>query len=207
MADRNTPVTVLVGDDKHPFHLEEQQLCACSPFFRSVLTNGFKETHERVVLLPEVDVETFQVFEGWLSNLKLSEFKDLDWLFDCESPVFEDLDWPLLCKFFFLTDYLQASWAQKPLLQALASKRNKNRVVPLSLIPAIYENTPPGSPLRRLWIGWVIQYTTPEIFEGDDWVFPEEFLRELAAAQVRHTQKLAKELKRARGIADSAMMR
>jgi len=52
MADRNTPVTVLVGDDKHPFHLNEQQLCACSPFFRSVLTDGFKETHERVVLLP-----------------------------------------------------------------------------------------------------------------------------------------------------------
>ena len=44
-----------------------------------MLTDGFKETHERVVLLPEVDVETFQVFEGWLSNLKLSEFKDLDW--------------------------------------------------------------------------------------------------------------------------------
>jgi hypothetical protein len=49
--------------------------------------DGFKETHERVVLLLEVDVETFQVFEGWLSKLKLSEFKELDLLFDCESPV------------------------------------------------------------------------------------------------------------------------
>lgn len=164
MADLNTPVTVLVGDDKHPFHLDVQQLCACSPFFRSVLTDGFKETHERVVLLPEVDVETFQVFERWLSNLKLSEFKDLDWPFDRRPPVFEDLDWPLLCKFFFLTDYLQALSAQKPLLQALASKLDKNRVVPLSLIPVIYENTLPGSPLRRLWIGWVIQYTTPRDF-------------------------------------------
>jgi hypothetical protein len=152
MANSNTPVTVLVGHDKHPFHLEENQLCVCSPFFRSVLTDGFKETHERVVLLQEVDVETFQVFEGWLSNLKLSEFKDLDWWFDRESLALEDLDWPLLCKFFFLTDYLQASWAQKPLLQALASKRDKNRVLPLSLIPVIYENTLPGSPLRRLWI-------------------------------------------------------
>jgi hypothetical protein len=44
MGDRNTPVAVLVGDDKHPFHLDEQQLCACSSFFRSVLTDGFKET-------------------------------------------------------------------------------------------------------------------------------------------------------------------
>ena len=56
MADRNTTVTVLVGDDKYPFHLDEQQLCACSPVFRSMLTDSFKETHERVVLLPEVDV-------------------------------------------------------------------------------------------------------------------------------------------------------
>jgi hypothetical protein len=32
-------------------------------------------------------------------------------------------------------------------------------------------------------------------------VFTEEFLRELAAAQIRHTQKLAEELKRVRGIA------
>ncbi len=46
----------------------------------------------------------------------------------------------------------------------------------------------------------------PEIFEGDDWVFPEEFLRELAAAQVRYTKKLAMELERARGMADSARM-
>jgi hypothetical protein len=44
MADRNTPVTVLGGDNKHPFHINVQQLCACSPFFRSVLTDGFKET-------------------------------------------------------------------------------------------------------------------------------------------------------------------
>jgi BTB/POZ domain len=76
MADRNTSVTVLVGVNKHPFHLEEQQLCACSPIFRAMLTDGFKETHERVVLLPEVDVETFQVLDGWISNLKLSELKD-----------------------------------------------------------------------------------------------------------------------------------
>ena len=68
--------------------------------FRAI--HGFKETLERVALLPEVDIEAFQVFEGWVSNLKLSEFKELDWLFDYGSPVFEGLDWPLLCKFFFL---------------------------------------------------------------------------------------------------------
>ena len=64
MADCNTSVTILVEDNKHPFHLDAQQLCAHSPFFHSALTNGFKETHERVVLLPDVDAETFQLFDA-----------------------------------------------------------------------------------------------------------------------------------------------
>jgi hypothetical protein len=63
MADRNTLVTVLIGVNKHPFHLEEQQLCAYSPFFLAMLTDGFKETNKRVILLPEVDIETFQVLD------------------------------------------------------------------------------------------------------------------------------------------------
>jgi hypothetical protein len=158
-----------------------------------MLRSGFMEAEERVVLLPEVDAETFWVFERWLSNR--------------EESVFEDLDLALLCKVFLLIDYLQVSSVQQPLLHALVFKRDKTRIVPLSLIPLIYENTPPGSPLRRLWVSWVVKYAIPEIFENDDWVFPEEFLRELAVAQVRHTQKLAEEVKRARGVAGSAMLR
>jgi BTB/POZ domain len=193
MADCSTSITVLVGDDKHAFHPDEQQLCACSPVFLSMLRNGFREAEERVVLLPEVDAETFRVFERWLSNRGES--------------VFEDLDLALLCKVFFLMDYLQVSSVQQPLLRALVFKRDKTRSVPLSLIPFIYENTPPGSPLRQLWVSWVVKYAIPEIFEKDDWVFPEEFLRELAAAQVRHAQKLAEEVKEVWGIANSAMLR
>ncbi len=139
-----------------------------------MLIDSLKETHERVVLLLEVDVETFRVFERWLSNLELSKFEDLDWRFNYSSPVFEDLDWALLCKFFFLTDY-QASSAQKPHLQVLASKRDKNRVVPLSLIPVIYENTLPGSPLRRLWIRWVVQYKHLRFLKVMAGCFPRSF--------------------------------
>lgn len=40
--------------------------------------------------------------------------------------------------------------------------------------------------LRRLWILWVILCGDPKIFTCDKWGFTEEFLRELAAAQVRY---------------------
>jgi hypothetical protein len=52
-----------------------------------------------------------------------------------------------------------------------------------------------------------MRYAIPENFEIDDWVFTEEFLRELVVAQLRHTQKLVGELKQACGIANSAMIR
>jgi hypothetical protein len=63
-----------------------------SPAFLSTLKSGFREAEERVVLLLEVDAETFRVFERWLSN--------------CGELVFEDLDVALLCKVFLLIDYL-----------------------------------------------------------------------------------------------------
>lgn len=56
----------------------------------------------------------------------------------------------------------------RPSIQALTLKRDKTRGIPLSLIPFIYKNTPPRSPLRRLWSGWVVQFATPEIFENND---------------------------------------
>ena len=186
MDNRNTSVTVLVGYAKHPFHLDEQRLCTHSPFFLSTLRSGFMETQERVVLLPEVDAETFRVFERWLSNTRVSGF--------------EYLDWALLCKFYVLADYLQISSVQNPILHALALKPKKvNKCVPLSAIPYIYENTMPRSPLRKLWVDWVVKYANPEVFDGDRG-FPEEFLRELATAQLQYRNKLAGELKLARRV-------
>ena len=43
-----------------------------------MLKSGFREAKERVVLLLEVDAETFWVFKRWLSNCGESVFEDLD---------------------------------------------------------------------------------------------------------------------------------
>jgi hypothetical protein len=75
MAERSTPTTVLVRDDKHAFHLDEQQLCACSPVFLSMLRSGFKEAEKRIVLLPEGEAEAFRVFEYGCLIVKNRYFK------------------------------------------------------------------------------------------------------------------------------------
>src|SRR6266536_6421846 len=38
----NMPVTVLVGKEKHAFHLDEDQLCKYSVFFNSALRGGLR---------------------------------------------------------------------------------------------------------------------------------------------------------------------
>ncbi|KAH6667777.1 hypothetical protein B0J14DRAFT_601423 [Halenospora varia] len=192
-------VSILVGKEKHSFHLDEDQLCKCSSFFDSALRGGFKESKEFVVQLPEADVEAFQVFEKWIvqGSVPAAEgwqltFKRLAW-----QDKLEDMDLSLLYKS-FLIDFLQVSELRRPLLNALISKQKKIRIVPISLLPDIYENTLPGSPLRKIWIRWVMETPAPEIFEDGKWEFPEEFLRELAAAQTRYTLRLAEKLGRSR---------
>jgi hypothetical protein len=106
------------------------------------------------VQLPEADVEAFQVFEDWIVQCSVPEVEDwpkrskrLVWL-----DKLEDNDFQLLYKSFLLIDFLQISELRRPLLNALISKQKKIQIVPISLLPDIYENTLPGSPLRKIWI-------------------------------------------------------
>jgi hypothetical protein len=102
------PVTILVGKEKHSFHLDKDQLCKCSSFFDSALRGGFKESKELVVQLPEADVEAFQVFEKWIVQGSVPAieawqltFRRLAWLDELE-----DIDLQLLYKPFLLIDFL-----------------------------------------------------------------------------------------------------
>ena len=134
------PVTVLVGKEKHPFHLDEDQLCKCSSFFDPALRGGFKESKELAVHLPEAYVEAFQVLEEWIVQCSMPAVEEwplrskrLAWL-----DKLEDMDLQLLYKSFLLIDFLQVSELRRLLLNALISKQKKIRIVPISLLPDIY---------------------------------------------------------------------
>jgi hypothetical protein len=146
------PVTVLVGKEKHSFHLDKDQLSKYSSFFDSALRGGFKESEELAVQLPEADVKAFQVFEEWMVQCSVPEVEDwpkrskcLVWL-----DKLEDIGFQLLYKCFLLINFLQVSELRRPLLNALISKQKKIQIVPISLLLDIYENTLPGSPLRKI---------------------------------------------------------
>lgn len=61
-------VPILLGKEKHSFHLDKDQLYKCLLFFNAALKGGFKESKQFVVQHPEADVEAFQVFEKWMDQ-------------------------------------------------------------------------------------------------------------------------------------------
>ncbi|KXJ84867.1 hypothetical protein Micbo1qcDRAFT_128974 [Microdochium bolleyi] len=177
----NDEVAILVGEKNTRFCFKKETLCACSSFFESAFKRGFREATEQEVRLPDHNDKAFDIIARWLSDRDMSRF--------------EDLEWSLLCAIFVLVDYLAISSLEEPLLDVLRSKRHESRKVPVSYVQFVYDNTHFGSPLRRLWVNWVVDLQAPEIFESEEWKFPIEFLRELAAAQMGDRGRIIKELK------------
>ena len=177
----NSEVTVLVEEESTKFCLKPETaetLCAASPFFKAALKGGFRETAEQEVRLPDYNDEAFTIIASWPSDRDPLRFKDLEW--------------NLLCELFVLADYLRISSLKEQLLKSLRWKRHESRIVPVSS-----DKTYRGSPLRRLWIDWVLELQAPEIFESKEWIFPMEFMRELAAAQMRDRKRIAEKLRTA----------
>ena len=182
----NSEATVLVGEKNTKFCLQSETaetLCAASPFFKAALKGGFREAAEQEVRLPDYNDEAFTIIVSWLSNRDPLRFKDLEWT--------------LLCEMFVLADYLRISPLEEQLLKSLRWKRHKSGTVLVSSVPFVYDKTYRSSPLRRLWVDWVLELQAPEIFESEEWIFPMEFMRELAAAQMRDRKRITEKLRTA----------
>ena len=182
----NGKATVLVGEKSTKFCLEPETvetLCAASPFFKAALKGGFREAAEQEVRLPDHNDKAFAIIASWLSDRDLLRFRDLEW--------------NLLCEIFVLAGYLCIPSLEEQLLKSLCWKRHESGTVPVSSVPLVYDKTYRGSPLRRLWVDWVLELQAPEIFESEEWIFPMEFMRELAAAQMRDRKRITEKLRTA----------
>ena len=70
-------MTVLVGNEEIPFILHETHLSSASSYFRAALEPGrFKEGLERLVRLPEVEEDTFELFATWLYSGHLAQLPE-----------------------------------------------------------------------------------------------------------------------------------
>ncbi|KAK5689687.1 hypothetical protein LTR97_012686 [Elasticomyces elasticus] len=64
-------ITVLVGEEKVPFTIHTKTVRAKSKFFDAACQREWIEGRERVVKLPEVDPETFELYATWVYQGKI----------------------------------------------------------------------------------------------------------------------------------------
>jgi len=66
-------IVVSVGSERRKYTLHKKLVIHRSEYFRKSLSSGFKESIEGVVVLADVDVDTFEIFVDWLYEKRLPE--------------------------------------------------------------------------------------------------------------------------------------
>lgn len=150
-------VTVHVGEQRHQFLIHKELLCHHSSFFRATFQGSFIEASSGNVELPDDDVEVFKIFESWLYTGSVGLMSNVAG----HQPS-------KLVKLYILADKIEIPAIQKETLETLRERavRNLDLCDP-DTIHLAFENTPPGSPLRRLLVDVFAYNANPESWQED----------------------------------------
>lgn len=174
-------VYILVGPEKVKFGAHRGILCQYSSYFRAALSGCFKEAEEGVVILPADDPVLYKIFVTWLYSRRLR--KDHK---DGEDTPCQPED---LAKLYVFGDARGIPALKNDVIDSFVTERH---TIHKEVIPYIYDNTPEGSPLRRLMvdlINWQYNMSTQKrkgIFHADRDPLPyftPEFMMELLIAR------------------------
>ncbi|KAL3422075.1 hypothetical protein PVAG01_06231 [Phlyctema vagabunda] len=164
-------VHVLVGTELKDFSIHKDIICHYSPFFKAAFTSDFQEGKSSIMKLPEQRTEVFEIFYQWIYYQTLESLSDNNKLLEKRA-------------FTLIRLYIFAEMAQIPTLMNQAIDRvyeilemvNKT---PCSMVPYIWAETPPNSPLRRFIRDRVIWRVQPELLHSQE--LPIHISREFLA--------------------------
>lgn len=124
-----------MGLKQKTWYLPKEVLTHCSPFFDAALNGNFSETSSKAVSLPEDDPFAFEMWAAWLSTGRLEEYCD-----DICYVRAWKLGDKLVCPAF--KDHVMSQFVEW----------YKSGDLCLDTIQLIYDVSPPGSKLRRLFV-------------------------------------------------------
>lgn len=154
-------ITLLVGEQKVPFHVHMDILCRRSSFFESAFMGSghFKETSEKSMTLPEDDAQVFDnliqwLYSGKLLNIAQSAVK--------ESREQADKLYLQLALLYVTADKYIIHELQNHVMSYICKLKQVHRPVPPgpNVINYIYNNSAQNSPFRRLLVQWYV-WTVP----------------------------------------------
>ncbi|KAG9524966.1 hypothetical protein KCV07_g1424, partial [Aureobasidium melanogenum] len=166
-------VTVEIGTEKKAFHIHKDLLTYYSDYFRGALNGSFVEATKGKISLVDERVDTFDVVNQFVYTRQLSDEAD------------HDLNWELLIRVWIFGDKYLMPCLQNRAMNALIQKNREAKFVPTLQLKTIYENTLPGSPLRKLVVD-LVTYKVGDMDEvmqrNDDNRWPYEALVDLVKA-------------------------
>lgn len=138
-------LTFRVGTDTpRDFVVHESLIVHRSDFVNLALSNDWKEARERLIPLPDDLPETFELYQQWLYSkvIASNHFGDAQ---------LDGKEYAVLVQAYCLGEKLVDSHFKDAVIDAIIEKLRTTSVFDPRLTSSVYDNTPPESPLRRLW--------------------------------------------------------
>lgn len=149
-------VTLLVGTGRFVVH----RIFAThySPVFRAAFSNGgFIESQNSTYVLSETSEQVVALFIHWLYQ---QTFDNLDILSVMPDPL------QGVAEVWILGQFLQIPKMQNQALREFRKLFVECKVLPVSVVEHVYENTLPSSPIRKLIIQMIAFETSSEQWKG-----------------------------------------
>ena len=161
----------MVGAEEASFIVHEGPLCTGSRFFQAACTGGFKESHERIIRLPEIEPAHFESFLQWLYTQALHHVYDRD----------VDRHYEGLFHLYFLGEKLQVQFLKNAIIDATIKLEQSSAFVPCTdQVRLVFDQTGHENPLRRLLVDMHAWDVEPRFMADHQEWFAKDFLLELA---------------------------
>ncbi|KAK3707249.1 hypothetical protein LTR37_012250 [Vermiconidia calcicola] len=180
----NNLITVLVGSAEKEFLVHQATICRNSPFFEAACSREWKEGQDRVVRLPEVEVQAFDVYVHWAYTGEIDMSLMPEPKGTRRPPSYLDLG-----KIWCLAHYLQNDQLCNSVIDRILVKLNgTSRGVRGSSMQWVLDNTSTDSGLQRLLLDTESSRVTEKYFEKRHDRYPRavifEFAKRFAAGKV-----------------------
>ncbi|KAJ4418984.1 hypothetical protein N0V82_005209 [Gnomoniopsis sp. IMI 355080] len=168
-------VVVLVGPHEKPFGIQKDFLCARSSYYRKHFASQADDAVEAIVRLPDTPEEVFGLAQHFMYTGVV--FPD-----DASMPSYEVLvgTWKLGHELGI------SGLCDRTLATMMEVRRNSERIPGAPLLMQVWRDTPEGSSIRQLLLGWAAEYMRSSESNAEfAKSLPQEVLSELVLAMSR----------------------
>ena len=150
---------------------------ACPSYFTAALKGKFKEVQTQTIELREESDTLFERFQLWIYSGSVFSNEETD----------KDIEWDDLLALYAFGEARNIPHLKNSTINALINKKHGVTYIPSKKIKYVYQNTPSGSQLRKLFVDWSVHLGA---LSGGGWFqeenrgdYPKDYLIDVVIAQ------------------------